>query len=478
MLYGESPHIASMTLVPLAALAWDIALDRRKPAYAMLAAIATAATVLTSWLGGFALALMIVALLVSRGLSRREIALTAAIAAGAYCLAMPWAPPSTIAATQFNSKTLGGDFRWTYLVFPNWILFAAFVMTCLRLLLRRLDRGIQFAVYFLFLIGSVVVSGQAFGIFVVPQPVRYHLESEMALALALALVLKNSRIAVAAMCLLLIYPAIESHRYSRRELMRPIDITTTPEWKIAQWLNREWTGERVMMSGSVAFWLTTFSDVPELNGGTEQGAVDFMARVAAYGIYFGGNGEAAVLWLKALGVQAVGVSDAGSGEYYKAYRNPKQFDGLLEPIYRANGDTIYRAGVAHASLARIVAKAALPVKTPENGLDIDPLRPYVAALDDPASPRADFHWTTLHSARIRAELKPDQALSIQIPWHKGWRTSNGTPLHRDALGLMYLNPPGRVDLEMIYDGGLEMKMARALFALALAAGIFMSVYKR
>ncbi len=470
--YGEVPHIVSMTLVPVAMLLWDLAIERRRATYVLIAVLGLAATVLTSWLGGFALAMMIAAHLVSRGPNRQDLQLAAMIAIAAFCIAIPWAPPSTIAATQFNSKTLGGDFRKTYLVFPVWAVVTATALAGLKFLLYKSDRALQFAILFTFLIASIVLPFAWFGIAVIPQPIRYHLELELAVSLLAAILIARWRwapVAVAAISLALLYPAIQ---FSRK-LIRPIDITQTAEWKIAQWLNREWTGGRVMMSGSVAFWLTAFSDVPQLNGGTEQGAIDYMARIAAYGIYFGRNGEAAVEWLKALGIAAVGVSDTTSGEFYKPYADPHQFDKLLDPIYRDHGDTIYRVGFG--SLAHVIPRSALVTRTPEHGLDVDPLRRYVAALDDSS---ADFRWTSLHSARISASIREGEFLSVQIPWHKGWHAN--APIKKDAIGFMYFDslPTGRANIELTYDGGTEMRIARTLSAITFVTLIVLSIRRR
>lgn len=496
MLYGEAPHIASLTLLPAALLAWDLAIERRRAPYVLLAAVAIAATVLTSWLGAFALALMIVAHVFSRPMKRRDWIFAVLIAAASYALAMPWAPPSTIAATQFNSKTLGGDFRETYLALPVWALLALIATAALSRITRNLDRGLRFAILFTVLVASVVVAWTWFGIAVTPQPIRYHLELEMALSMLVAVAAKRwlrprpAAIAIGLLCLALI-PAVRASRRYARALIQPVDITQTAEWKNAQWLNRQWTGERVMMPGSTSFWLTAFSDVPQLNGGTEQGVVDYMARVAAYGIYYGvpysggHNGEFSILWLKALGAQAVGVSGPSSGEFYKPFLDPRQFEGLLEPIYREGGDTIYRVGVAHASLARIVPRSSLVTRTPKNGVDVEPLRPYVAALDDPAMPLAEFRWTSMHSARIAADLQSDQVISVQIAWHRGWRASaNGraVPIHQDAIGLIVLDPgPGRHDIETIFDGGIEMRAASVFSAMAavmLAGGSLLSLRRK
>ena len=483
--YGETPHIASMTLLPLALLFWDLALERRRVPYVLLAALGLAATVLTSWLGGFALAMMIVALAFLRLPKWRDVGLMSAIAVAAYCLAMPWTPPSTIAITQFNSQTIGGDFRETYRTMPLWFLGSLACLTLLKLATRRLDRGLQFSVFITFLFASVVFPWTWFNVAMVVQPVRYHLELEMALSLLAACTaqaLLNTRprwaaVVVVLMCVALVQPVRVSRRYARDVLIQSSDITKTSEWKTAQWLNREWTGERVMMPGSTSFWLAAFSDVPQFHGGPEQGTVNFMVRVAFFGVYRGvpwadgHNGEYSILWMKALGIQAVGVTLPESTETYKPFLDPHQFDGLLQPMYRDGGDIIYRVGTPRTSLARVVPRNALPTGTPKNGVDVDPLRPYVAALDDPRMPHADFRWNNMHAAHIAASVQSDQVISVQTSWHKGWRaTANGGPLavKRDSIGQIYLDPgrAGHVDIDLIFDGGTEMRISHALSAIA------------
>ena len=50
-------------------------------------------------------------------------------------------------------------------------------------------------------------------------------------------------------------------------------------------------------------------------------------------------------------------------------------------------------------------------------------------------------------------------------WHKGWRAS--LPIHKDAIGLMYLDPSraGHFETDLIFDGGFEMLAARSLSAI-------------
>ncbi len=164
------------------------------------------------------------------------------------------------------------------------------------------------------------------------------------------------------------------------------------------------------------------------------------------------------------------MSGPASGEIYKPFRNPNKFEGVLNPLWRDGDDVIYQVGQAHASLARVVPRAALVARTPVHGGDVDPLRPYVAALDDPQMPRAKFRWIDAHTAEITGNLQANQALSVQIAWHSGWHaTANAKPIpvKRDGIGQIALDPgPGAATIRLIYDGGTEMRIARLLSALA------------
>jgi hypothetical protein len=328
---------------------------------------------------------------------------------------------------------------------------------------------------------------------------RYQLEMETALAILVAVVahamLRDqprwmARLSLAALVVALILPVRLDRRYARNFLLRSVDIQSTIEWKTAQWLNQHWTGERVLVPGSSAFWLTAFSDTPEL-WGFDQGVTDYIIRDAEFALYNGEsagplNAEDSVLWLKALGVQAVGVSGPSSAEVYKPFVSPKKFEGVLEPLWRhGDDDVIYRVGKGPASLARVIPRTALVSTKPVHGLDVDPLRPYAAALDDLRMAAAEFRWSSMHSADITTNLESAQVLSVQMAWHKGWHaTANGrpTPIRRDAIGLMYIDPEisGPCKIEMVYDGGGEMHAAWAvsiLTALLLASTSIRAVLK-
>ena len=90
------------------------------------------------------------------------------------------------------------------------------------------------------------------------------------------------------------------------------------------------------MPGSILVLLNAFSDTPQLCGFT-QASTDYMVRVADYGIVTGDSAgthdaEYSVLWMKALGTHAVGVSGPASTENYHDFRNPKKFEGVLGAV--------------------------------------------------------------------------------------------------------------------------------------------------
>jgi hypothetical protein len=489
VVYGEGPHVAALTLLPLAILMVDLAVAKRKGIYFSGAVVALAAVALTNWLGAFALALGIAAYLLARLGTRRDFLLFAPLltlaGAAAYALAMPWIPPSTIAVTQLNARVFVGDYHAVYETLPRWLAVMAAGLIVLKLALRRFSVALQFTLFFAALTCLITLSSAWYGKAIVPQPMRYHLEMEMALAMLAAVVgcevvrrlvagggaWARPTMGVAAvlgLAVLLVAPMKTVRRYARA-VITSIDITRTSEWKTAQWLNKNWSGERVMVPGGISFWLTAFSDVPEMDGGFDQGITDRELPVATYGLTAMAGPEWAeysVLWLKSLGIQAVGVTGEGSTEVYKPVKDPKKYDGVLEVLWRDGGDVLYRVEKARRSLARVVPRGSLVARTPINAADVDPLRPYVAALEDASMPEARFEWTSAHSGRIVTEIRDGEAVSWQEAWHAGWHATAGgkeIPIARDALGLMTIYPPvGRSTIDLLYDGGVEMRIAHWL----------------
>ncbi len=477
-LYGEGPHVTSLMLLPLALLAIDFAVERRRSPYLLLASVAVATVALTNWFGAVSLAVAIGCYLLAKAGAKNSmgsaVLWTALIGACAYLLAMPWVPPSTILVTQVNAKTVEGLFLNVFTALPARAAAIAAALVAVKFALRRLAFGLQFAILFAFAMGVVTIVAVLWQFHILPQAWRYQLEMEMAFALTIALagqaLLKRRRAATIALVVLvaaLVIPIRRDRNYARNFLLRTIDITSTTEWKTSQWYNQHWSGERVMAAGSTQFWLTAFSDVPELAGGYDPGRLEMANAIAMYELYSddgaqGHETKYSLLWLKALGVQAAGVTGPGSGEFFHPFKNWQKYEGALPVLWRDGDNVIYRVGRPNMALARVVPRGALVSKAPENGIDVDPLRAYVAALDDASMPLASFEWTSAHSAKIHATLAEGQVISVQEAWHRGWRAN--VPVSHDALGQMVLDPGrgGKFDIDLVYHGGTEMKVARVL----------------
>ncbi|HLW77177.1 MAG TPA: hypothetical protein VKS01_09325, partial [Bryobacteraceae bacterium] len=326
VVYGDGPHVTALTLLPLALLFLDLAIERPRWFYVALAALAFAATALTNWLGAFALALALACYLLARGrIPMRAIAIVIL----AYALAMPWIPPSTIALIRDNSARVGGDFTRIYHSVWIWAPIVLAAIALLKFAIRKLEPHLQFAILFSSILTAIVLGAAYFRFQIVPQPDRYHLEMEMALAILLAFLghavfshrPRAGAIALIILITLLIAPIRAVRDYAYRDLIRPIDIASTTEFQLAQWLNRHWNGQRIMTTGSSIYWLTAFSDTPEINGGFDQGETNEMIQVASYGVVIGqGAGdrgaEDSILWLKSLGVHAIAVAGPDSRELY------------------------------------------------------------------------------------------------------------------------------------------------------------------
>jgi hypothetical protein len=101
-------------------------------------------------------------------------------------LRRPWIPPSTIAVIQENARTIEGDFRLVYQALPRWLAIMLLGLVWIKVMVRRLGLHFQFAIFFSYLMCVLTLMYAWAKISIVPQPIRYHLEMEMALSLVLA----------------------------------------------------------------------------------------------------------------------------------------------------------------------------------------------------------------------------------------------------------------------------------------------------
>jgi hypothetical protein len=185
------------------------------------------------------------------------------------------------------------------------------------------------------------------------------------------------------------------------------------------------------------------------------------------------DAEFSLKWLKAYGVGAVGVAGRNSPEFWKQFKHPDKFEGTLTALWRENDTTIYRVPLRTTSLAHVVPQSARVDRSPAGPGDLARLTRLVESLDNPALANADFHWTGRNSIHIDAVTEPGDVVFIQVTHHPGWRATvagSKVELHRDGLGLMWLQPGcnGACKIDLEYTGGLELRLCWFVRCLALA----------
>jgi hypothetical protein len=483
--YGESPHSVALSLLPLSLWLTARFLDRPTARRLAAAVVAAVAVMLTNAFGIVVVAVSSLILFAARGKYRgKDLLWLLGILSISYLAICRALPPSLIRLMEANSQWSGGDFRFTY-----WtpILGASFLVFLIALwaVLRRFSSMVQFAALFSACFGGITWLG-FYGANILPQPNRYHIEMEAGLCLLAAFIFeplarrlpRGAALALGLVCTLALgWAAVKDYRVAR-ELIRPADIAHSLPYREARWIAENLPGQRVLVATEGQWLFNLFADNPQMSGGHEPSAPNFIQSVAVYTISSGANaGEQdapiSILWLKAFGCGAIVVPGANSKDYFHAVANPTKFDGRLPLLWREEGDSIYGVPLQSKSLAHVIPRSAVVARRPINGLDVTPLSPYIAALENPAMPAARLSWEDPDHGKILAKMAPSDVISVQITADPGWQARIGdraVPLRADQLGFIMIDPQctGECSIDLEFTGGLERSVT---LAVSLLAGI-------
>jgi hypothetical protein len=489
--YGDTPHIAALALLPVAIVLLHRALTKRTPGSMALAAIALAAPPLTNWLGGFALAFSVAAYLIAHSCSAREWLRCVLIGVAAYAVASPWIPPSTLNAIRTNSYWMSPSNHVEPRQLLYWLPLFASVAALLYAFHRlRFAPTLRFALLLTLFAGWITMAMLWFGIIMIPQPDRYHIELDIALCLLVPFGLAElyrrmpKPVRCGLIAIMILFGVIQARAWRRyaRDLSQPFDLPSTLQYKSARWLEQHLPNTRVMDPGSSHVFLNALTDVPQLSGGFDQGITNIMVPNTIHLFYKGSNqidknAEVTILLLRALGVGALMVGGPNSRDFFRPQEYPERFaaSGLPE-LWCEGDDVIYGIPSRSRSLAHVVAPGELVRIRPFVPSGMDEVRRYVAALENPEYALAEFTWLNPHQATAVAELSRGQVLSVQISHHAGWHAAvNGQPrrVYADGLGLMVVEPEcaGHCIVSLTYDGGLEMTVVKIVSYLTILLGI-------
>ncbi|MFC1943915.1 hypothetical protein ACFLX5_00180 [Chloroflexota bacterium] len=473
--YGEGPHISALAVTPIAVVLFLRLLRKPTLPRYIWAALAVSAVALFNLIGLFALSLILAVVLFSEvvaGDARRKLLTGIGCALLSLGLVAAWYNPSFIGA----SLSFGGEWVSIYTIAVA-LALGLLVMAALFVTLYG-RMGIQpyfviggWALVFL----VIALLYFAFDISLAPQPKRYMPELNMAAAAlggaAVGLLYDRLRksaftrgglVSSGFLCMValgIVLGSVFSLR-SVHSMSEPHpEIAQTSEYRMVRWLGSNLSvGERVYATGSHAFWLNVFTDVPQLRGGTDQGATNPWWAHVAYQINKGSDGEVAVLWCRALNIKYLVVNYPDSSVPYKDYALPDKFEGLLTPVYRfapnqGRGDIVYEVPLAGGGLARTVDGDALgALSAPSDAIDSPALEAYVDLVDSSSRP-AQVTWLSGNSLDIDCSTVEGEVVVVMITWDKGWRASldgKSVPIWDDPLGFVAIDPgdPGQHRIEL------------------------------
>jgi hypothetical protein len=470
--YGEGPHMTALALVPFAlAFTW-IALEGRRWSALACAAIFSAAVVANNFYGATALAIFYPTLVFSMWVAhqdRRMLARALAIPALAYGLCAFWLTPSYVRITRQNMVYVSqpGNAWSAGLAVLVAMVFAAAAW--------KLARGKPERAWVTFCAGCgvalslLVAGGLLFNFRVAGEPVRLVPELDLVYILLavtfVAWLWKRPgwfpRVAATVLVAGAFATSIGFVRHAWEQPTAASDYQSRVEYRIQDWIWKNLPDARVAATGSVRFWFNAWHDLAQMNGGSDQGLLNALPQYAIWELRFGREAEPGILWMQALGVDAVYVSDPRSEEIYKDFPNPRKFSGMLPVLYDdQHGNVLYRVPRRYAARARVVEAARLNVlQQPIGDQFAERLRVYVDVVEHGPDAAVSLSREGTDAMVVRAKLEAGQSILVQESYDPAWQASvGGAPvaIRKDAMGFMVMDlPPGEQEVHLRFATPLE-----------------------
>jgi hypothetical protein len=485
--WGEGPHMSAFAIIPWAIGLSLYALGKGHPITLAAAGVASAMVVSNNFYGAFALAIFFFIATFAVWITHGQRAVwwrAATIVLLAYGLCAWWLVPSYFKLTARNLMLVAlpgtGWSKWLALLVAAGFLAAAW---------RRGRNQPEFT-YTIFLWGSLLIFGLEvlgsywLGFRVIGEPLRFVPELDLLLNLALVeglrrLWLKHRRVAVVAT--LACFSASVLYLSRPWAVFRPDrDYRSRIEYRLTEWIAQNLPGARTFATGSIRFWYTTWRDIAQVGGASDQGMESLMPALAQWQLVMGDDPRRDVDWLIALGSDAIVTHEQNSQEIYHHMQRPRKFVGLLPLIYDRSGDIIYRVPRRFPGLARVVDETRMRALQPipwsnENAAQ---LRAYAEAIEASDSP-VTTEWQGISALRLRGRTMPGESVLVQVTADPGWHAyAGGRPLEvqKDILGFMRIRtPPGQHDILLTYELPLECRVGRIVALLAVVVIMAMVV---
>lgn len=454
VMWGEGAHIASMGLQCLVIAALERTLATRSARWFAMSAILMGVTAATNIPGSLGLLVSGWAWIAAH--ARKEIRPAARIAAGAavfgYLLIAFAVPPSTVATIVRNSPVMHDGFVLLGRSGAG-LVCLAIAAPAGGLLAERL--GWSVAARFTFieavLMAVVAISAES-GVFeMLPQAGRLHVEMDRSIALLAGVVFARRGVLIAVTVAALLFQ-MPNAKKGFREVLRAGEIEGRSEYVSARWLATNAPGERTYATGSTAFWLNAFADIPQVTGCCEQGRPNPFIQHLLYLVNVGKDDEVqlAADWLTVYGASTLIVAGPGSNDAFRDVADAGKFAAVMPLKATVAGNLIYSIQGDHYTLAHRLRAGEYFRDTPKALYRTPEFDRLVAAIRDPGR-NLDFAWQSGTQATVRGHLEPGDMVWVQVSAMPGWKAVvNGAerPVKADGITYLLVDPRCSGDCEI------------------------------
>jgi hypothetical protein len=482
--YGEGPHISSLSVLGAALAACFVAFRTRRIVWLGLASLACALVVSNNFYGATALAMLYPLIVWAEWLGSHDRAIwwrAAVIPVWAWGFCAFWLSPSYLWITTVNLHWVSrpGDFA-SRAVAAGYLILVAVVTW--RFTNRRPERSWRAFVFAAAAVMSLYVLGYYYlGLQITGDSNRLVPELDLALILAgielcrICWSRKWLKPVAFVLAILPVYPAYRYLTHIRTPFPKGRNIENQYEYRVTRWVHEHLPGERVLPSGSVRFWFDAWFNNAQPEGGSLQGMLNQNLQAAMWQIMAAPSPEMALLWLQALGTDAIIVTDKTALDAYHDYPHPEKFRALPVLWEDGHGTWIYRVPRRFPGIARVVELTSFSKLKPlQRGDDQQGLADYVSALETgPYSP-ATVTWKGFDSYDVHVRTESGQALVLQETFDPYWRAyvdGKRVATRKDPLSFTLIElTPGEHTVQMRFETPLENRIG--YIALLLSTGLF------
>lgn len=485
--YGDIAHMVAVGFLPLALFAMERAARTARTRYFLAAILFSALTGMSDHFGITALALS--TLVLAASLDTAEIPKAAlrigAIGAATYLCVCRILTPTLLRIISKNSQLLGKDYRFSKLTLAGWAIVLAGA-AAIRFLTARRSFIVRFACLMAWTFCAIYAVYFGLNIPVLPVTERYDMEVDLAVSILAAIgawqLPVRFRRALLVLALAAAVPQAIAIRRNGLTYLKPADLAHSAAFQGSRWIAANLPGVRIMAGGDPTSWFDYWTDNPQLSGGHDGLAPNFMQQVAVFTVYTDQNaGDRAafysIFWMKAFGVGAIYVPGPDCTDKIHPYTHPRKFDGVLPVLWKYGDAAIYDSTVRSRSLAHLIPASAVVAKRPMHGLDTAPAEAYVQALDNLSPSPPAIRWESPDRIEIEANFAPAQVLSVQATFDRGWKASSQghrLTVRPDGLGMIVIEPrrPGPAEITLEFTGGPERNLLLCI-SLATILGLLL-----